>query len=262
MLPSQQGQNDLGPEELKRLDDLLGNARNFHYTSIVLAGISLVVSSLDQTKEIPLPLGNISAPRLQATVAIYLMVIVFVMAADRLFFMARPWLKMDSRRPPFAWFALGSNHPHMGAFSFWLLLPVLMCAISSASTLQVQGDATGFLLAFAGVAAGLLPRVVYRYLTLVQERSDERGGRATLSIYLLYILRIVRQVVATAFFIVPVFAVVPQWRPTALNIMGVLIVFFVLLVIVRWFGGLKSVYRRIDRYGVKYGFPAESKHYR
>jgi hypothetical protein len=262
MLTLQQEQNSLSPEELRRLDELLGNARNFHYASIVLAGLSLVVSALDQTKEIPLPLGNISAPRLEATVVIYLMVIIFIMAADRLFLMARPWLNLDSRRPPFAWFALGSNRPQMAAFSFWLLLPVLMCAISSASTLQVQGDTTGFLLAFAGVLAALLPRVAYRYLNLVQERSDERGGRATFSIFLLYILRIVRQVIGTAFFIVPVFAVVPQWRPTALNIMGMLTVSFVFLVIIRWIGGHKFMYRRIDHYGVKYGFPAESKHYK
>jgi len=52
----------LTPEEFQRLDSLLSSARSFHYLSIILAGLSLAVSSLDQASDITLPFGNIALP--------------------------------------------------------------------------------------------------------------------------------------------------------------------------------------------------------
>jgi len=183
------------------------------------------------------------------------------MATDRIFLMARPWLRLDPRRPQFAWFPLAANPIGSASVTFWLIIPVLVCAIASASTVQVKGDTTGIALSFAGVVTVLVPRSIYGYLELIQSRTDHRGGRATYSMVLLYWYRVLRQILYTAFFIIPVLAVVPKWRLTMLNWSGVLIAAILVGLGFRFVGGLSFIYRRIDQIGVRYGFPAKSEHY-
>jgi hypothetical protein len=184
LTPNKPEEENLSPEETQQLDKLLANARNFHYSSIVLAGISLAVSTINRPMDVVLPLGSVTVPRLEATVIIYILVLTFIVACDRLLSMARPWMKLDSRRPPFAWFVLGNHRPiEEKTVLFWLVFPVLICAIASAGIVQVQGQPTQtiFLLIFSGILVVLMPRLIYHYLDLMQDRRDHRGGRATYS---------------------------------------------------------------------------------
>jgi len=244
---------------------VLSKARNFHYSSIVLAGISLAISSTDQPANFDLPLGNLVVPRPQAIVVIYILVLTFVLAADRMLSMARPWMKLDTRRPPFAWFILGTRGPNAQSIGFWLVFPVFVCALASANTVQIAGNSpflTLILLLFSGVFAVLTPRAVYNYLDLIRDRRDHRGGRATFSIYLLLIYRLTTAILGTVMFICPVMFIVPAWLLTAAFVWAFVIATFGILYLIRLVAGFRFVYKRIDRYGVRYGFPAESTNYK
>lgn len=257
-------QKNLSSDEMKRLDDLLTAARNFNYTSFVLAGLSLMLSSLEKVESISVPVFNIAIPSLQAVVSIYLLVIIFTLTSDRLFAMAYPWLDLDKRRPQFAWIALGPNRTNLPLVLFWLVIPLLICAIATANTLTAlsQKDVTGLTLSFAGIFVIFAPRVVGRYWNFIQERTDLRGGPATFSIYLLYWLRITRQILGSTFFFLPVLAIIPKWRPTILQMLLYLLFGFVAFEVIRLIGSIPFIYRFIDKSGVRFGFPAKSKHYK
>jgi len=78
----------LSQDELKRIDDLLAEAKKYHLRGLVLASISVAISSLDQASGIELPIGKISLPSTQTAVGIYFLVILLSITSDRLFGMA------------------------------------------------------------------------------------------------------------------------------------------------------------------------------
>ncbi len=82
---------------MERLDNIHSAARGFHYWSLALAGLSLILATLDKTQGIDLSLGGFQMPYLQGVIAIYYIVMLFVLMAERLFKMAIPWLSIDKR---------------------------------------------------------------------------------------------------------------------------------------------------------------------
>ena len=250
----------LDENEIKRIDELLSEAKKYHLSGLVIAGISIAISSLDQTSGIELPIGKINLPSTQTAVGLYFLVILLSMASDRLFGMAYPWIHLDSRRPPFPWFALGIPPYSYLKVKTWLAFPIFVAAIATAITLQNK-DTSGGLLSFVGLLLFLLPRTLSRYSQLISNKEDERGGSATFSIYLLYVIRLVRQVVLFGIFLFPIFAVVPKWREGMLRASSYAILLGVVIFVIRFIGGFKFVYKAIDRLGLRFKFPSVSKHY-
>jgi hypothetical protein len=253
-------EGDLTQEETKRVDELLSEARKYHVSALAIAGISIAISSLDQTPGIELPIGKIDLPSTQTAVGLYFFVILLSITSDRLFGMAYPWLRLDPRRPPFPWFALGTPPYSYFQVKMWLLLPILIAAVATAFTLQNK-DTSGFLLSFAGLILFLSPRHYSKYSRLISSKEDERGGPATFSIFLLYWLRLLRNALYTGIFLLPIIAVVPKWRDDMLKISANLLIIGVWLFVIRWIGGNKIVYRSLDRFGSRLGFSRVSKHY-
>lgn len=250
----------LSREESERLDALLHGARRFNYSAFIISGISLALSSMETFEGFRLPIGDITVPSLQASVGIYLTVILLTIGAERLFAMASPWLRMDTRRPPFAWIALGTRGTTVRSATLWLLLPVMICAVSTALCLG-QKDFTGSTLSFAGAVVMLLPRTWSEYWYLIRTRQDHRGGEATLSMWLLYLYRMERGLTMVALLFAPVIAVLPRWREPVWRVALPLIYIGMSLFVLRALAGLPFVYRRIDRLGKRFGFPITCKHY-
>ncbi len=250
----------LNEDEIKRIDELFAEAKKYHLSGLVIAGISIAISSLDQTSGIELPIGKINLPSTQTAVGLYFLVILLSMASDRLFCMAYPWIHLDSRRPPFPWFALGIPPYSYLKVKTWLAFPIFIAAIATAITLQSK-DTSGVFLSFVGLLLFLLPNTVSKYSQLISNKEDARGGFATFSIYLLYVIRLVRQFVLFGIFIFPIFAVVPKWRDDMLKASSYAILIAVLIFVIRFIGGFKFVYKAIDRLGLKFKFPVTSKHY-
>ncbi len=251
---------ELTREEKDRLDNLLSAARRFHYFAFVFAGLSLALSSMEKISTFTLPIVNIVIPDLQAIVGIYLLVLILTLACERLFNMAYPWLKIDRRKPPFAWIALGSREITVRSVSFWLMLPVLICAISTAISLELK-DYTGLLLIIAGVFFVMLPKTTSNYWYLIRKRLDHRGGAATLSMWLLYWYRLERGLSITALWFAPIVGVIPKWRQPIFNFIVPLFYFGGTIYIIRIICGFPFIYKRIDLLGKKFGFPVKSEHY-
>jgi len=252
--------DELSKDELERLDNLLAAARWFNYAAFTLSGFSIALSSLEKMTEIKLPIGDVNLPGLQAIIGLYILVLVLTLASERFFNMALPWLRLDKRRPPFAWIALSSKEPTGQSVIFWLLMPVLLCAIATANSLA-EKDVTGYFLSFLGIIIVFSPRTIDECLYLIRKKLDHRGGTATFSIWLLYWYRLIRNITMTIFFFLPVIAVLPKWRNSTLNIAMPIIVFGVAMYVLRLIAGIPVIYRFIDRIGFKCGFPKESKHY-
>ncbi len=252
---------ELSKGEQERLDALLRAARRFHYWASILAGLSLLLSSLEGFSEIKLPIVELSIPALQANVGIYVLVLALTIASTLTFKMAQPWLKLDRRRPPFAWIALSSREPSAGLVTFWLLLPVLVCAIATGASVP-PGDLSGLALSAWGVMFVFVARGIEDDLHLIRHKLDHRGGPATLSMWLLYWYRLVRTLATVAFFLFTILAVIPRWRGNLLLLAGWCLAAAGVLIAGRYIAGASPIYRRIDRAGRRFGFPAQSKHYK
>jgi len=251
----------LTKEEQVRLDALLAAARRFHYSAFVLSGISLALSSLQAFDSLTLPFGDVVVPKLQATVAIYILVLVLILAASRLFNMAYPWMKKDMRRPPFPWVALSSGETTRRSMASWLVLPGIICGIATASSLEVK-DITGITLSFLALLFVFLPSSIERDWYLISNRLDHRGGRATFSIWLLHCYRFAFGLAFTGLYFAPVIAVVPKWRGPIIQVFFLLFLTALAMYMVRQLAGIRFVYRRIDGLGRRFGFPVTSKHYK
>ena len=75
-IETQNEQIDLNEQEQERLDQLLTSARNFHYISFILTGLSLAMLSIDNPKGISLPIFSFELPSIQASVAIYFIALI------------------------------------------------------------------------------------------------------------------------------------------------------------------------------------------
>jgi hypothetical protein len=256
---NENGKTNLTDHEQERLDQLLTSARNFHYISFILAGLSLAMASIDNPKSIILPILGFELPALQASVAIYFISLIMALVTEMLFSMAFPWLQIDTRRPPFPWFALGQNKNY-GRITAWIVLPAFLCSLFS--SLYLKGDYVGMGLIYGSLAVVLLPRTNRNIQKLISNKSDHRGGHATFSIFLLYWYRLSRQTLITVALFLAVFTAIPSWRPSLIKILG--LIFFILIsaYLVRGIGGIPFVYQRIDKLGKKFGFPIESEHYK
>ena len=251
---------ELSKEEQDRLDALLVGARRLHHWAFLSSGLALALASLEDFTEIRLPIVEVSIPSLQANVGLYLLVVALTFASERLFKMAHPWLKLDRRRPRFAWIALSSKEPTVRLVTFWLLLPVLLCAIATGASVPGE-NWTALSLSAWGVMFVLLTRPVEAWWHLIRQRLDHRGGPATFSMWLLYWYRSVRTLATGAFFLLLILAVIPLWRDSALRLAGWCMAGTMTLIVGRNIAGASRIYRRIDRIGRRYGFPTQSNHY-
>jgi hypothetical protein len=170
-------------------------------------------------------------------------------------------MERDNRRPPFAWIALSPQDSTLRSVTLWLMLPIVICGVSTAISLDKK-DFTGLGLSFIGLLFFATPRLVERHWYLITKRLDHRGGPATLSMWLLYWCRLLRSVILTICLFPTVIAVVPKWRSPVWDISSPMVIFMAAIVILRLIGGIPFIYRRIDRLGSRSGFPVESKHYK
>lgn len=256
--------NPLIDSEQKRLDDLLATGRTYHFTALMVSGILLALSTLDNFGEFLAPFGNISFPSVQTALGLYVLVIVLLIATDYILLMAYPWLSLDERRPPFAWLILGLDYQKSYPISFWLYVPILIASlgmvgilIKNASTTLSIGGAV-----ISGLALVYFPRTIYYMAYFIEKREDHRGGSLTLSMYLLYLYRYFRQIVYTLLIAAPIIYLIPAWKDGYTMVLLIAGCFYIVVFVLRRIGSIKKVYRWIDHLGKRFGFPTESKNYR
>ncbi len=254
--------------EEQRLDRLLETGKKYHYLAFAVSGLLIALSSLQSFLQFLAPFGGLAFPKIQTAVLLFALVVILLIATDRMFLMAYPWLLFDKRRPPYDWVIFGLRINRTYNIGLWLYVPLAISSIAMSvilGTIQVKGweglTFTVFLL--VGVGLTFLPKTIYYWHYLISEKLDHRGGLATYSIYLLYWYRLIRQVIYSLFIALPVIEIIPAWNNYQMDTLykEALIVFFVLYIL-RMIAGIKKVYKWIDKRGLKYGFPATSNHYK
>lgn len=256
----------LSESEQARLDKLLASGKHYHNLSIVLAGVLLALSALENFQEYAAPFGDIVIPSVQTAIGLYLLVILALIATDRFSAMAYPWLALDKRRPPYDWLLMGLGIEKKYRIGMWFYLPLLVSSVGLTIILKEEAvvpegvTVSTFLLSGWGLV--YLPRTISYYAYLLTERLDHRGGSATFSMYLLYWYRLIRLAIFSVYMAVPVLVVIPRWRtPQVETFIQGLTLFFAVLYVVTGIAGIKKIYRWIDRLGLKRGFPITSAHY-
>lgn len=245
--------------EEQRVDQLLVAARRFNYSSIVIAGVlaALALEGIDSPKFI-LPFLQVELPILKASLVMYLLVFSLSVLADKMFRMTYPYMLCDSRRPPFPWIPL-SRRVSYWSVTGWVLLPPIVSGIFVS---MITADQIGYQLAIIAPLASLVPRIIGNYWPHIIDRSDERGGPATLSIYLLYWYRVLRNFVIIGLMVIPIIAISPEWRVVLERARMTAAIIMASGIAVRIICGLPFVYRLIDRLGAVFGFPQKSEHYK
>jgi len=249
----------LDEAEQERLDKLLSSARLFHYMNFVIAGISWAFCSLEKKPDVQLPLAGLSLPTLQASMAFYFVSIALTLASIILLRMAKPWIPLDPRRPPHAWFALGIRGKVSASALLWTIFPLFLAA--TAVTVILGKDVIGIGLLVPGILTAGLPFVVGNYLEDIRHKTDERGGPATFSIWLLYWYRTTRHVLLGLICVFSGLGAMPQWRNEMLTTLFWIGCFIFGLYVVRSICGFSWFYLKIDKWGTRFGFPQASQHY-
>lgn len=251
----------LTSEEQNRLDQTLSEARGFHNRSFALAFISLIIAVIEPRGEFVFAYQSLNLPKIHTVVGLYFGVIILTFLCAKFFLRAIPFINLDDRRLTFPWIVIGirmEGLPMLLSF-FWISLPLLICCFATSLSLK-SSDKTGIFLTFAGLMIVAFPWYIDKKLNLISTKSDERGGAATFSIYLLYWLRLLRSVVIGLSIAVPILSIIPNFRE-ALSWLVVPGAIIALLLALRIIGTIPFIYRMLDRLGTRFGFPPKSEHY-
>ncbi len=257
----------LEKSEQTRLDNLLSSGKRFHNWGFVFSAALLGLSALDEFKEFIFPTGQIIVPVIQTSVFIYFLVLISLMVTDRFFYMAYPWLLLDTRRPPYDWLLLGLRIDKKYMVGLWFYVPLLISSIGLSTILvneSVYGPTFSYItILLAGWVLVHFPRGVKFYSYLISERLDHRGGLATLSIFFLYHYRLIRLFAFSFLMLSPFIYAIPNWRTEAIEkFITILLIIYGFIWILRSIAGFKIVYHWIDRKGKKFNFPTKSSHYK
>lgn len=249
--------------EQARVDSLLGAARRAYITGYIVAGVLLVLSALGNGPDIVLPIGDITVPSVPAAILGYGLVVIMTGVGDWFMWTAVPFLSSDPRRPPFAWISFSGRFPSVGPWFVSLLLPVLFAALACGSLLSAAAvDLKVWKLSVGSLVMGglmlcYLPSFAIRYRAMIAEREDWHGTPLSLSIWLHFWMRLVRQVAISIAWFLPIFSVLEPWRAFVQDGSKLL-----------WSCGLgvwaacfcaMPFSGKLDRYGVKHGFAAGYK---
>lgn len=245
----------LDAAEQARLDAVLEMARKVHYLNLLLAALALFLLA-PGTDSVSMPLLQVSLPRANAIIPLFLLSILLTAADDRLAMQAYRWLPLDPRRVPFPWHPLGVSRVNYWTLITWVFVPVIITGI--AATITLSGEATGLGFLIPGFLLAGSQRISDRYGPLVRERADHRGGPATLSMWMLYLYRMARNSLTAVVCVVSVLAAIPSARARALKVIGVTVGLIFGMMLCRVLGSL--LFRRIDRIGPRWGFAEKNAH--
>lgn len=171
IIKSDKNSSSLDAREQDRLDCLLSSARRFHGAAFIVAALSVAMASLVTKSPVRLPVGDFVLPPVQAAVGAYILTICLCIITDGLFRMAIPWLPLDPRQPPFAWYPLMRMPKNRIAISLVIASPAFLAALGAATILAHDFDGIGLL--FVGFFLVFLPRIIEDYVPHIQARRGQ-----------------------------------------------------------------------------------------
>lgn len=239
----------LDDKEMDRVDLILSSAKRLHYINFIICGFSLAILSLEDITELLLPIGGITLPYIQTSVGIYIVSLALTFSSFRLFRMANRWLKYDPRRTLYPWIALGVDKVQYWMVFMWIIFPFVINTLPLVTVKEGYNAFSLFLPAFIMLTT---PDFISNKINQLKSRLDDYENNMSLSIWILYWIRLLRAISLVIIFSAPIFNVIPAWEQVLLPIQMIGMAMLLVLGLIRMIGGF--VYKWIDRIGQKIGF--------
>ncbi|MBJ7880740.1 hypothetical protein [Gelidibacter salicanalis] len=249
---------ELSDREYERLKHLVESGRKYHYRNFVFAILVLVLLLKDESESLKLVLDVELPVKILMVVLYFLTIIYTVITIDIFSSTYKTILNNFDGEVPFNWFVLTGKLTRLLS-GFLLVLPLIICYIGIALS-KIPIDKIP--LFYLGLFGTFLPGYLKDFAYNVSRKEDSNGKKITLSIYLLFWYRLIRNIFFIIFFITPVFYYFNHMeKPLSFSEiwednMFILIVFAVLW-IMRILGDL--FHKKINKIGVKFGFEKEYK---
>jgi hypothetical protein len=237
-------------DEEQRVEGLLGEARKWNsrswYCTLVCIGLAILAKQTIHVAGIDLKIITLFFfPILFSAVA------VSCFAARYYWRTARRYRALEPSKH-------GVPHPwpllSLSEFTQRMLIAIPVLKTGIAAEMQIRGPYGG--LTFGTLCLMGSVDMLGRWSVLLKERSDERGGPATLSIWLLYRYRCVRHLLLTIVFLSPLLS---TWgSDVVVGVFETSMTIVVTLYVMRLIGAF--AYSVVDRLGVRFGFAAAHSH--
>ena len=251
-------ETELNDREYERLKSLVESGRKYHYRNFVFASLVFVLLLKDENESLKLIL-EVELPVRILMVVLYFLTIVYTVITIDIFSSTYKTIRthFDSEIP-FNWFVLTGKQTKLLS-GFLLILPLIICYLGIAFS-KIPIDKSS--LFYLGLFGTFLPTYVKDFAYNISRKVDNNGKKITLSIYLLYWYRLIRNLLFIFFFTIPIFYFFNQsGHPKNLNDFfndNIYVMIFVgFLIIIRIIGDL--LHKKINRIGIKYGFENEYK---
>lgn len=249
---------ELSDREYERLKNLVESGRKYHYRNFIFASLVLVLLLKDESESLKLVLDVELPVRILMVVLYFLTIIYTVITIDIFSSTYRTIRNHFNGQIPFNWFVLTGKLTRLLS-GFLLILPLIMCYIGIAlSNIPIDKMSLFYLGLFGTFLPGYLKDFAYK----VSRKVDNNGKKITLSIYLLYWYRLIRNIFFMVFFTIPIFYYFNHMdKPLNLSEFWEDNMFMLIVIAVLWTGRILGdiFHKRINRIGVKYGFEKEYK---
>jgi len=249
-------ENFLNDKEYERLKDLVESGKKYHYRNFVFSSLVFILLLKDENETLKLVL-EVELPVRILMIVLYFLTIVYTVITIDIFHSIYKVIRTNFEgKIPFNWFVLTGKQTRL--FSVFLIfLPLIICYIAIAlSKIPIDKGS----LFYVGLLGASLPTYLKDFAYKISRKVDSNGKKITLSIYLLYWYRLVRDILIIILFSIPIFYFFDQSEhPRDVNEFINDNIFFCIclgsLLIIRFLG--EFLHKKINKIGVKYGFEEE-----
>ncbi|HZV70771.1 MAG TPA: hypothetical protein VFG10_14550 [Saprospiraceae bacterium] len=235
--------------EYQRLKELADSGRYFHYRNFVFAGLIMVLLIKGQEESLKLFL-DIEFPIRLLIIFLYIIIIVFTIITIDIFSSIWKTINLEfNDQIPFNWFIL-TGYKNRILSGFWITLPWILSSIVIGNS---EVDFEKFSLIMVGFFSISLPNYLKEFAFKIVNREDGNGNKLTLSIYLLYWYRLLRNILLICLISYPIFNYFnPQEKIITKWFFYVILISLVVIFVIRilW----NFIYKYIDKLGTKLGF--------
>lgn len=242
--------NPLTDLEIKRLEDMISSIAKFNYLNFIIAGISLILSTLDSVVLFSLPIGNLVIPYKTTMIGFYILSVSLTMVTLKLIILALPAIKVDNSRITLPWIGLSNGDVKTYSIYFWIIIPMIINCIPLA--INYPQLKTGNLL-FGGLFLVMTPTAMENYLDYLINKKDDKAD-LTFSMWILYLIRLSRGLIIPLYFLSAILLEISKWRAVGEILMKISVIAIVIIYLLRIIGPI--TYKFFDKIGTKLGFSA------
>ena len=254
-----ENEENLNDREYERLKNLVESGRKYHYRNFVFSGLVFVLLLKDENEILKLVL-DVELPVNILMIILYFLTIVYTVITIDIFNSIYTVVRTNfEKKIPFNWIVLTGKQTKLLS-GFLIILPLIICFVAVALSKIPIDKGSLFFLGLFGIS---FPSYIKDFTYKISRKVDSNGQKITLSIYILYWYRIIRNIFFLIYFVFPIFYFFNQsgqsidFNKLYLDNIVFCGIFCGILIIIRILGEL--LHKKINRIGVRHGFEEEYK---